>query len=653
MILKRRAIEASALACAIAVLLLGPLVAPAVGQDSDATGTDKSTVIQVLNVVENEDGTVVAEVAIPGVIGDLAPVDTNFGIAYNGDLVDFDVAPVSSSLDVVIAIDTSGSMRGNALRDAKLAAASFIDSLPEDSNVAVLGFGETVDVLAELTSDRTAALASVDDLVAIGETRLWDGLIAAADLAATNQDSIPYVVVLSDGDDSISDASQQEAVERLEGSNVGLYAVAITSGEATGESLNDAVESAGGIFASINESGQLTTLYDEIADRLSSRYQLTFRRDPSSSGTAVISVAVDSSIATARTRVSSVEELSSAPGDVDPDPEGPATVLNIPADSRLGSVPALEPGLFGQSLMLPIGAAAFFVAILIVGYLVLNPTVDVRLEAAASADRVAGINERLSGLAQKLVERRDTEGELDKALDAAGLNLRPGEFLMMSAVATLVTAMLGWLVGGVVLGFALAGLTIALIFAYLSRAATRQRAKFADQLTDTLGILSGSIRAGRGLPQAIELVASEAPSPTADQFRRIMFETQVGRDMTVSMMDVAERMKNAEFLWIARAFDINRELGGDLTEILENIAETIRDRRRIDRMVQALSAEGRASGWIMLALPVLMFLFLLWRSPDSASILMNTNLGRLLLAAALLGMVVGWFWIRRLVDLKY
>ena len=639
--------------CVIVALLLGPLASSATSQDSDTSGTDKSTVIQVLNVVENEDGTVVAEVAIPGVIGDLAPVDTNFGIAYNGDLVDFDVAPVTSSLDVVVAIDTSGSMRGNALRDAKLAAASFIDSLPVESSVAVLGFGETVDVLTELTSDRTAALASVDNLVAIGETRLWDGLIAAADLAAAEEDSIPYVVVLSDGDDSISDASQQDAIRRLDESNVGLYAVAIKSGEATGETLSEAVDAAGGIFASIDESGQLTTLYDEIADRLSSRYQLTFRRDPASSGTAVISVAVDSSIATARTNISPVEQLSSAPNEEDPVPEGPATVLNIPADSRLGSVPALDPGVLGQSLMLPIGAAAFFVAILIVGYMVLNPTVDVRLEAAASADRVAGINERLSGVAQKLVERRDTEGELDKALDAAGLNLRPGEFLMMSLVGTLVASMLGWLVGGVILGLALALLAILLIFAYISRLATRQRAKFADQLTDTLGILSGSIRAGRGLPQAIELVASEAPSPTADQFRRIMFETQVGRDMTVSMMDVAERMKNQEFLWIARAFDINRELGGDLTEILENIADTLRDRRRVDRMVKALSAEGRASGIIMLALPILMFLFTLWRTPESANLLLETNLGRLLLGLGLFGMVVGWFWIRKIVDLKY
>ncbi len=649
----RRAIGYPALifsALAVVTLLLG---LPAGAQTDEDAADENATVIQILNVVEESDGRVVVDVAIPGSIGELAPVETNFGIAYNGELVDFDVAPLTTSLDVVIAIDTSGSMRGSALRDAKLAASSFVESLPENTQIGVIGFGETVETLAPLTTDRDAVFASIDDLVAVGETRLWDGLVAAADMAASGQSSLPYIVVLSDGDDSISDASQSDAVERLDADQVGLYAVAITSGDATGDALNEAVESVNGIFASINESSGLGSLYEGIAERLSSRYQLTFRRAPSSSGTAVISVAVESAIATARTAVQPVEELASASADSEPDPEGPATVLNIPPESRLGSVPILEPGIFGQSLMLPVGAAAFFLAILIVGALAINPSVDVRLEAVAGADKVAGFNERMSGVADKLVARRDAEGELDKALDAAGLNLRPGEFVMMSVVTTIIAVMMGWLLGGLLLGVALAALTIFAFMIYLSRRASKQRAKFADQLTDTLGILSSSIRAGRGLPQAIELVANEAPAPTAGQFRRIVFETQVGRDMTASMVDVAERMKSQEFFWIARAFDINRELGGDLTEILENISETLRDRRRVDRMIQALSAEGRASGVLMVALPVVMFLFMLWRIPDSASLLYTTNLGRVMLGVGVLGIVVGWFWMRKLVDLKY
>ncbi|MDH3294260.1 MAG: VWA domain-containing protein [Acidimicrobiia bacterium] len=623
------------------------LVAPAAGQDDAEQQPDDLTKIQVLNVVEEDDGAVVADIAIPGAIGQLAPVEANFGIAFNGQLIDFSVAPLTSRVDVVIAIDTSGSMRGNPLRDAKLAAAAFVEGLPDEAQIGVIGFGETVEVLTPLTTDRSTVLSSIDNLVAVGETRLWDGLVAASEMGAGVEGTVPYVVVLSDGDDSISDASRDDAVQSLSDTEVGLYAVAITSGETTGTALQQAVDQVDGIFTAISESSELDTLYQGIADRLASRYQLSFRRNPSTSGTAVISVAVDSSVATARTSLRSVEAVA------EPEPEGPEAALNIPVEAQLGSVPAVDPGVFGDSTMLPIGLGAFFAAIFILGLLVVNPAVDVRLEAAAGADRVAGLNERLSAVADRLVAKRDAEGELDKALDAAGLNLRPGEFLLIAQVIVIVAAMAGWLLGGLFFAFVLAAVAVLTVVVYLNRRASKQRNRFADQLTDTLGILAGSIRAGRGLPQAIELVSTEAPSPTSEQFRRIVFETQVGRDLTQSMFSVAARMKSDEFLWIARAFDINRELGGDLTEILDNIAETIRDRQRINRMVRALSAEGRASGWLMLALPILMFLFMMWRTPDSVDLLLTNSLGQMMLGAGILGMISGFVWIRKLVDLKY
>ena len=133
----------------------------------------------------------------------------------------------------------------------------------------------------------------------------------------------------------------------------------------------------------------------------------------------------------------------------------------------------------------------------------------------------------------------------------------------------------------------------------------------------------------------------------------ISFESRVGRDLTESMLGVAARMKNQDLEWVTRAVDINRELGGDLTEMLDNVADTIRDRRRVARQVQALSAEGRASGWVLLALPVLMFLFLWWRTPDNVDLMVTEPVGRFMLGLAGAGMLVGFLWIRKLVDLKY
>ena len=541
-------------------------------------------------------------------------------------------------------------MRGEPLRDAKLAAISFVEQLPPEARVGVIGFGDIVDVFSTPSTDRQAALGQIDALAAVGETPLWEALIESAEVgrAAAEQDGQTYVVLLADGDNSTDGATQADAISALEESGVALYAIAVRSAESNGDQLREVADAVGGIFTTAETTEDLESLYENIAARLASRYQLTFQSNVAAGGNLVVSVAQGDAIATTRTTLDGF-----ATPEVVEEADGPARVLNVPEEATLGAVPTPSPGALGQPLMLPIGAAAVFVSLLLLGLLVANPAIDVRLDTASGADRIAGVNQRLSTIADRIVARRDEDGELDKALDAAGLHLRPGEFLLISLVIVLVLSAAGWLLGGTILGILLGGLGALGMLVYLNVRAQRQRKRFAEQLTDTLSILIGSLRAGRGLPQAIELVATEAPSPTSDQFRRVVFEAQVGRDMTESMMAVAQRMKSQDFEWVARAIAINRELGGDLTEVLRNVGNTIRERRRVARMVRALSAEGRASGWVLLALPVVMFLFLWWRTPENVELLSGTGLGRIMLGVAGVGMVVGYLWIRKLVDLKY
>ena len=287
--------------------------------------------------------------------------------------------------------------------------------------------------------------------------------------------------------------------------------------------MREVAEAVGGIFTTAETTDELESLYENIAARLASRYKLTFQSSNAAGGNLVVSVAQGDAVATTRTTLQGF----ATPGS-DEETDSPARVLNVPDGATLGALPAVSPGLLGQPLMLPIGAAAVFLSLLFLGLLIANPAIDVRLDTASGADRIAGVNNRLSSLADRLVARRDQEGELDKALDAAGLHLRPGEFVLISVVVVLLLSAAGWLLGGALLGTLLGGLGALGVLIYLNRRAQKQRKRFADQLTDTLSILIGSLRAGRGLPQAIELVATEAPSPTAEQFRRVVFETQVG-----------------------------------------------------------------------------------------------------------------------------
>lgn len=637
------------LAIGALTLLLMPFPAAAQGgSETEGPASDDAELIQILGVVDNGES-VVLDVAVPSTGDTPLPDKSVFGLAYNGDAIqNFELSSVTSRVDVIMVLDTSGSMiPSGAMADAKAAAIALIDRLPENASVGVIGFGDTVTVFNEPTSDHATARANINSLVAGGDTALWDGLVEASKQGGKVTGVLPYVVVLSDGANDGGIATQQDAIEALEESGSALYAVFIDSPSADGIELESAVESLNGIYVAA-DSGDLQATYERIADRLAGRYQLKFPRPNQRTARVTVSVAVENTLAYAQVVLDGEREGPSAT-----EAAGPARVLNVPVESQLGVVPAPNPGLLGQPLMLPLGTAAMFLAMLLLGALVINPAMDVRLEAATRADQVAGIKGRLSTAADQLVARRDQEGELNKALDAAGLHLRPGEFVLMTSVIVVVASLIGWLIGGLALGTIVAGLGSVACLLYLNRRAEKQRELFADQLTDTLGVMGGSLRAGRGLPQAIELVGQEAPSPTAEQFRRIGFEVQVGRDMTESMMSVAERMKSQDFEWVARAVAINRELGGDLTELLDTIANTIRERRRVARMVTAITSEGRASGWVLLALPFIVFAFAAWRTPDAAGLMFTTGLGRVMLIISLVMMAIGFVWIRKIVNFKY
>jgi tight adherence protein B len=241
---------------------------------------------------------------------------------------------------------------------------------------------------------------------------------------------------------------------------------------------------------------------------------------------------------------------------------------------------------------------------------------------------------------------------LDRGLDAAGLQLRPGELVVAVVAGAFVAGLFGLALGGVLLGLLLVALSPVAAATIVSRRLRKRREAFAEQIGDTLMILSGALRAGRGLTQAIDLVAEEAPEPTCTEFQRVLIETRIGRDLTDAMGDVADRMQSEDFGWLTEAVAVNRDMGGDLAEVLDNIGGVVRSRNQIARQVRAMSAEGRMSGWVLLALPVLLFGYMMLVNPEYIGELLQ-GAGLVLLAIGVALMGVGALWIRKLVDLDY
>ena len=612
--------------------------------------------IQVVGIEETAD-TVILELAVPPAIGELAPVAANFGVTDGGQRVEFAVAPVATATDTVMVLDTSGSMQGTALAAAKSAAVTFIQALPDDARVGLIGFDDRVITYRTPTLDRAGLLADIEGLTATGqETLLWDALLVAADMAADSAADHSSIVVLSDGDDTASGAAPVDVVARLEAGSTALYAVAIESPDTDLVALEETVDLVGGQFLATSDIGQLESLYTGIAGRLRNRYRLSFTPAHQGRRTVVVSVAAGSSVATARITLGDGDGGQAAGGGPDGSSSGED---ELPPAVDGGQEPALvtvvspAAGRFAGPTLLAVGLGSMFAALTIVGLILVRPAARVRLDTAAGVDRLGGISTRLGEAADELIARHDRGSLIDTRLEAAAVNLRPGEFvlvwfLLAGTFGVTAAAFAGLTAGALAL---VASVVAGLLF--LRVRTSRRRSDFADQLTETLGIIAGSLRSGQSLPASFELVAAEAPSPTADEFHRIAFEVRVGRDLTESIRDAARRMASTDLEWVAQAVDINRELGGDLSEIMDNVAATIRERRTVARQIAALSAEGRTTGWVLLAMPIILFVVAWWRTPDRMATFVAEPTGRLLLVVAVTGMAVGHLWIRHLVKLKY
>lgn len=279
------------------------------------------------------------------------------------------------------------------------------------------------------------------------------------------------------------------------------------------------------------------------------------------------------------------------------------------------------------------------------------PKVRRRPVAGPEEGRLADAAATATMLVGKAMQRR--QGSLTVRLDLAGLRLRPQEFVFLAIVASVVLAAVGLLLGGPVLLvlFALLGPLLALL--WLRARTSRRRKRFADQLDDTLQLLASGLRAGHSLMQALAGVAREAEDPTASELGRIVNETRVGRPLAFALEEAAVRMRNEDFHWVTQAIAINREIGGNLADVLDGVGKTIRDRNEIRRHVAALSAEGRLSGVILVALPFVVTGFLLLANPSYLAPFVQSLVGLVALVVALILLVIGIVWMAAVVKVKF
>jgi Flp pilus assembly protein TadB len=265
---------------------------------------------------------------------------------------------------------------------------------------------------------------------------------------------------------------------------------------------------------------------------------------------------------------------------------------------------------------------------------------------------------RLASAALDVVSRAmtatSTQQRLAQRLDLAAIARKPAEWVLLgicgsaviAAVLSLATQLvLVGILGGAVIGYATMRLTVSVRIA-------RRRAAFSDQLPDLLQLVAGSLQSGFSLPQALDSVVREDTQPAAGEFARALAEARIGADITDGLEAVATRMDSDDLHWTVMAIRIQRGVGGNLGEVLLTIANTIRERAYLRRQVRALSAEGRLSGYVLVAMPILVGTWLFISSSEYMRPLYTTPVGLLMLIGAGALVVIGAFWMRQMIKVE-
>ena len=548
--------------------------------------------------------------------------------------------------NVVLALDSSRSMAGKPLAAAAAAATAFVASKPACDRIALVTFGRHASqqgAFSSATIDADNALRTL----AIGAnsgTALWDAVDLSARLLAS-QPGGRVLVLLTDGNDVGSRASENDALSSLHHAGAVVYPVAFGS-KADASGLKRLASQTGGSFHGAAAGGALTAIYSSIARELRRTWRVRY-------------------LTTARPGdkldlKASVGRLGADHRSVAvPDPNGEAAAGSKPS-------PILPSPLYGKlgdlfftllAAMLILAAGILFASTLQGSWLKrrLAPHID---STRRKSKRRVG-RERLEVLNGLFRATENTFGHrpqwrnLQLLLQRADLPLRTVEFTWLLIGCSFGLALLTALAGRSSLAI-LAMFLVGGFVPYLAvwfKAKRRMRA-FEDQLPDLLITMAASLKAGHSFKQGIQSVVDEGQEPAAKELRRVLTDTQLGRPMEEALQATAERIGSKNFSFVITAVNIQRQVGGSLAGLFDMVADTVRDRQQFARKIRSLTAMGRASAYVLVGLPFFIAVAVTLLNPTYMDPLYHSHAGHMLVVLGLMMMAFGSLILKKIVSFK-
>lgn len=561
---------------------------------------------------------------------------------------------------VALVLDISGSMRGDRLTAAKQAAQDYVKALPPDVKVGLVTFNDNVEVGIRPTSDRAAVVSAIQGLRAGQKTALYDGLMTGMDQVDPSVGA--RVVLLSDGGDTASAATLQDVSSRIAKAGVPVDVVALLPNVQHADILQSITSASGGDYLLATDSAGLEQAFQAATRSFGGKVSVaaTVPEAVNASGKfAVVNVDIDGTSYKGTTQLPAVESLASTTG---------ASAAPVPVET-LAPTPVPEVPVHSDPVAPWLYAVLAGLVVVVLGltiaYYRRQQRAYLRTRQVLWYTTAAGTSgrpdERPDFAAPSLMKSLDDwlatrkgYAAMEAKLDNAEMNITPANWLVIRTGICIALVLLLTIFTGNVLIALIVGILIGWLGSRMvlnSREANRRKA-FETELPDFLMLIASALRSGLSFTQALDSSAAEGRGQVSRQVRRALSETQMGSSIEASLTRVADRMDSDDLRWTVTALAIQREVGGNLSNILETAAQTVQGRAALRREVRTLSAEGRLSGWVLAALPVGLFLYMLVANREYISFFWSHSIGVVLLIVIAVIFALGFFWMRRIVRIE-
>jgi tight adherence protein B len=548
-------------------------------------------------------------------------------------------SPGGSSSGALLLIDASNSMEGAPIAGAMAAARAFLAERKGDLPVSVVVFGPDDNVLASFTNDGKELSSAVAQAPPLAEgTHIYDALVNVADMAKDEGLERTTVVLLSDGTDVGSEAGRAEALAALDEANVRVFSVGLKSKQYDPATLQAVAQRTGGKYAESSSPAALEPIFEEIGQQLSNEYEVTYRSVLPPEREAMVK----------------------------------ASVVGFTPATATYTTPALDVtprGTFDRSwtdevIVSPYLMVFIVIAVLaLIGFAVMTVlearrrslkrrmamyvTVPSEEESRARRAEVASM---LASQAQQRIGSLRSWQRFENDVEIGAFSLSPLAILFWTIVAGIVVS----LATAIVLQ-SLWGLLIGLLAPfvsrwYVSRRVKKVRENFDEQLPDNLDVLAGAMRTGHSVMGALAVMVESADEPSKSEFRRVLQDEQLGVPLDDALMVMARRMESYDAEQVAMVMRLQREAGGNTAEVLDRVAETIRGRMEIRRLVQVLTAQARISRWILTSLPIFLLVVLSFTGGDYLDPLLHNTIGKAFLVLGAVLVCIGSFWIKKIAE---